>query len=295
MLQFTQLPSPWPFYRKALLSSKPKVKDGHQWPEIDVSYGPFQFSQGMIQQYKELCQIDASIEVPLLFPHSLFGPLHLAMLTQNEFPMKLLGAVHLRNHVIQRTPLKIGTEYHVTMNLNKYRRRPQGLEVDFTTSIKQWFRDSMGKRDHLSLPEKFKEEDAESSLASSTQNLSQGEKYVDFPVPSNIGKKFGWLTKDINPIHMSSILAKAFGFKRDLCHGMWALGRAVGQIKGYESSQAIRCDVSFKGPLYIGKDITVEIEKGKPGVFQLMSQGNDRPCVVGSIHNVAPGESLASY
>lgn len=97
--------------------------------------------------------------------------------------------------------------------------------------------------------------------------------------------------KDINPIHMSKWLAKAFGFQRDLCHGMWALAKSLNFI-AVDNTQPIRCDVAFKGPLYIENDIMVKVDANAAGRFELFSGNNDRPCIVSNIHNVPIGTHL---
>ena len=86
-------------------------------------------------------------------------------------------------------------------------------------------------------------------------------------------------------------LAKAFGFQRDLCHGMWALAKSLNYI-AVDNTQPIRCDVAFKGPLYIENDITVKVDANAAGRFELFSGKNDRPCIASSIHNVPVGTHL---
>lgn len=52
-----------------------------------------------------------------------------------------------------------------------------------------------------------------------------GEK--SFQVPQGIGREYASLCNDYNPIHISSIAAKAFGFKSTIAHGMWVVGKIM--------------------------------------------------------------------
>ena len=107
------------------------------------------------------------------------------------------------------------------------------------------------------------------------------------------GKSFGFITKDINPIHMSSLLAKAFGFKQDLAHGMWALARANKAIfENIEYNKPIRLDVSFKGPVYISDHVKVYNCSTNRDVFEYYSGKNERPSIIANIENVSDGSSL---
>ena len=45
---------------------------------------------------------------------------------------------------------------------------------------------------------------------------------------------------DVNPIHLSGLTAKAFGFKRAIAHGMWVKARALGRAVGPPARRARR-------------------------------------------------------
>jgi acyl dehydratase len=53
-----------------------------------------------------------------------------------------------------------------------------------------------------------------------------GEK--TFRVPKTVGKEYANLCNDYNPIHISTIAAKLFGFKSAIAHGMWVVGNVMG-------------------------------------------------------------------
>ena len=292
--QFVNLPNPWPFYLKAICKSKPGFRDGDKLPTIQVSWSSFRFNQEMVQKYAALCNLTLQGDrVPLLFPHSLLGPFHLAMLTDASFPLKVLGGVHLRNHLIQHEPLVLNKEYRADLTMDTARRRPQGLEIDFKTEIRHGQTMVWESLTTFLFRRKFKEEDQPGTLADKVENLTNSKKVGGFAVPANIGKQFGLLTKDINPIHMSRLLAKLFGFKRDLCHGMWALGRTLGTMEHIDYSQPVRNDVAFKGPLYIEHDIAIQVAPDDASRFELYSGKNERPCIVSRIQNVPAGSRLA--
>jgi hypothetical protein len=287
-----QLPLPFPFYMKAVVGRR-HYKEGQRLPATRIEWSDFEFPASAAQSYAKICAWEwTGQELPLLFPHSYFGPLHLKMLTDENFPLRVLGGVHLRNHVIQRRPLFLRQRYDAALYFTESRRRPQGLEVDFKTEIRQGPVLVWESITTFLFRRKFKSEDPENSRSGLLQNLTDAMDRTSFPVPMLTGKQFGWITKDINPIHMSRYLAKAFGFERDLCHGMWALSRSLPSVAEVDWQKPLRNDVSFKGPLYMERDITVKVSRGTPGLFELYSAGNDRPCVLGSLKNVDANEKL---
>jgi hypothetical protein len=192
----------------------------------------------------------------------------------------MVGALHLRNHLIQNQALVLGKTYGLKLAFTGERRRPQGLEIDFRTEVRDEERVVWESLTTFLVRKKFKQEDPDTAYADSIKGIENGVVVSSFPVPKNTGKCFGMITKDVNPIHMSRLLAKAFGFERDLCHGMWALGTTLGYLGGVNYDRPVRIDVAFKGPLYLQRDITIKTDAAHPERLELLSGSNPRPCVV---------------
>ena len=141
--------------------------------------------------------------------------------------------------------------------------------------------------------------DAESALASSVAKIEGARRFLGrFPVDAGIGRAFGMLTRDVNPIHMSKWFARLFGFERDLVHGLWAIARSLPSLGAeVDPDLPVRLDVAFKGPLYMERDVTVWTAApgsadDATGAFELYSGSNERPSVVGRWRNVAADEVL---
>jgi acyl dehydratase len=60
----------------------------------------------------------------------------------------------------------------------------------------------------------------------------------------------------VNPIHLSGLTAKAFGFKRAIAHGMWVKARVLGALSGRLPDQ-LAVDVSFRKPLFLPSTVTL--------------------------------------
>ena len=51
-------------------------------------------------------------------------------------------------------------------------------------------------------------------------------------IPDDAGRRYAKVSGDVNPIHLSGLTAKAFGFKRAIAHGMWVKARVLGALAG---------------------------------------------------------------
>lgn len=281
-----------PLYARAVFKGN-RYREGMALPALHCNWENIEFPAQMLSEYCSACHLSETPEVPLLFPHMFLGGAHLQFMSHSAFPLKPLGAVHSRNHIVQYAPLKAVSQYQAQLKIGGQRRRPQGLEFDLHTSLS-----CEGKTCWVSVSTylvrmKLKGEDAAGSLASEAMNLEQSKALAGFEVPVGTGKLYGRLSGDINPIHMSALLAKCFGFKRDLAHGMWSAARGNGFFEHIDAQAPIRHDVAFKGPLYLGEPVAIRVDPQRPGAFEFYGGKNERPSVVGLVRNVAASESLS--
>jgi acyl dehydratase len=288
------LPSVLPHYIRSLVP-RSGLKKGASIPPIVATWRGASFDPASVKAYSELCGVGevAHGEVPLLYPHSFLGPLHLQMVTHAAMPLSMVGSVHSRNHVLQNRPLRVSDAFDVTLRMGGGRHKKQGYEFDLATDIVVggelvWtsvsaFLVRSSKGDRI---------DADSVLAASIRAMEgEGRTVGSFPIPASTGRAFGALTRDINPIHMSAAAARLFGFERDLVHGMWGLARALPLLAPSVDARApVRLDVAFKGPMYMEREVAVRVAAERAqaaAAFEMYSASNPRPVVVGRIANVA--------
>ncbi|CCW72083.1 unnamed protein product [Phytomonas sp. Hart1] len=74
---------------------------------------------------------------------------------------------------------------------------------------------------------------------------------------------FGNIIEDHNPIHSDSDAAKAAGFPRTICHGMFAgslfSGLMATEIPG-PNTIYLSQNLNFKAPIFVGDEVEVSVE-----------------------------------
>ena len=63
----------------------------------------------------------------------------------------------------------------------------------------------------------------------------------------------------MNPIHLSALSAKAFGFPRAIAHGMYTASRAFTESRA-DLSRPLRWDVSFDAPVTLPSTVLVSYQ-----------------------------------
>jgi acyl dehydratase len=83
-------------------------------------------------------------------------------------------------------------------------------------------------------------------------------------VPDDAGRRYAKVSGDVNPIHLSGLSAKAFGFKRAIAHGMWVKARARAALSG-RLPDALIVDVGFQKPLFLPSTVALSTAEAGGG------------------------------
>ncbi|GGW86024.1 MaoC/PaaZ C-terminal domain-containing protein [Alteromonas halophila] len=96
--------------------------------------------------------------------------------------------------------------------------------------------------------------------------LPAGDVAGELDADAGIGRRYARVAGDINPIHLSAVSARLFGFKSALAHGMWSLAAAASNIVDEQHNhsakgviEALSC--SFHKPLLLPGSAEVRMDK----------------------------------
>jgi acyl dehydratase len=112
-------------------------------------------------------------------------------------------------------------------------------------------------------------------------------KSSSFRAPAGLGRRYGIISGDVNPIHMSDLTAKAFGFPRAIAHGMWSLARLVSDFEPAQFDGGCELSVNFKLPVYMPAWLTLQrwpIENGS--AFALRDAQGEKPHLTGTLKSL---------
>lgn len=293
ILEYNTIPGILPIYLKILFTRKKGFRPGDTFPEIKAVVRNVTVNQDKLKAYREICELEDDGNLPLLYPHVLTAPLHMAILSHGDFPIPLLGVLHYRNHQIQHRPIRSDEALDVEVALTEHRIVKQGFEFDYTISIK-----SKGELVWNSITTylkqgKFGKDFNPSPRSDLIEPITDAEKISDSQIPGNIGKRYAKICSDYNVIHISKLAAKLFGFRRDIAHAMWATAYSIGKLGLKYGDKPVRVDLAFKGPLFIGsKSHIMRSVKKDSTRFNYYIGGNEKPCIIGRVSFVNKGTRL---
>ncbi|MHA7630642.1 MaoC family dehydratase [Corallococcus sp. M7] len=240
----------------------------------------------MLERYRTACGFDADGFLPLPYPQVLATPLHMQLLGQPDFPYSAMGIVHVRNRVQQHRRVPDTAALTVACRFEAQREVPAGHEFDIETRVEAqesgellWqavstmLRRNAGRKDKDSARKAPPPEDPR--FASS--------RPAPWSIPADTGRRYARASGDFNPIHLTAVTAKPFGFSRAIAHGMWTLARCVAELGEAAHADALQLDCDFKKPLFLPSRVTFQTARELAGVaFRVLSE-EGKPHLVGRL------------
>ena len=229
-----------------------------------------------VAAYASVCEFPAKDTVPLPFPHMLAFPLHMAILTSPAYPFPAIGSVHVDNVITSRRPLRVGETLDLAVRAVGPRDHAKGTVVDFVAEARVGD-ELVWESTSTYLRRGKPHEDAAPGLT--FDRTPPGT--TQWRLPEDLGRRYGAVSGDRNPIHLYPITAKALGFPRHIAHGMWSLARSVAAIEN-RLPDAVTVEVAFKKPIFLPGTVAFGLDgTEKDLAFALTSPKDGSPHLVG--------------
>lgn len=242
-----------PVMLKAALPMVPGVnqlpgirKSGRDLPDITRTLTAVRVDPAHVEAYAKICGFEPGETLPLTYIHMLAFPLHMDIMTSTEFPFPAIGTVHLRNRIHQLRPVRPSETLDLSVTATNLRPHAKGRVFDMNATARTdgelvWESTStylrIGKGESGALPE-----------GEPFEVIPAGP--ISWRLADNLGRKYGAVSGDMNPIHLHPLTAKALGFKRHIAHGMWTKARCVAALATRLGDDAT-VEVEFKKPVFL--------------------------------------------
>ncbi|MGY1762747.1 MaoC family dehydratase [Geodermatophilus sp. SYSU D00779] len=206
--------------------------------------------------YDRVCGFPLADPLPATYPHVLTFPLQVALMSDRSFPLALPGLVHVRNRIDVLRPVRADEALDLEVWAERFARHRSGATVDLCASVSTgggaevW----RSRSTYLARGAEAPEGAPQSDLSLSVGDLPR--PVATWRVPDDAGRRYARVSGDVNPIHLSGLTAKAFGFKRAIAHGMWVEARALAALTG-RLPDAMAVDVVFRKPLSLPSTVTL--------------------------------------
>ncbi len=229
-----------------------------------------------VAAYREVCGFPDKDTLPLTYPHNLAFELHLRLMTDPDFPFPAIGTVHVENTVTAHRSLTARERYDVSVRAANLRGHAKGKVFDLLTEVSvagetvweetsTYLRRGRGDQDATPGPD---------------LPVVEGPG-VEWRLGADLGRRFAGVSGDRNPIHLYAVTAKAFGFPRQIAHGMWSMARCVAALEN-RLPAAVQVQVAFKTPVLLPGSVRFTAEQDGDDVgFSLVDPRRGAPHLTG--------------
>jgi acyl dehydratase len=213
--------------------------------------------------YTRECRLPLNDVLPATYPHMLTFPLQMALMSDRSFPLALPGLVHVRNRIEVLRAVRSDEALDLEVWAERFAAHRSGATVDLCATVaaggdEVWRSRSTYLARGAAAPDGAPEADVEVAVGD-LQRVA-----ATWRIPDDAGRRYAKVSGDVNPIHLSGLTAKAFGFKRAIAHGMWVKARVLGTLAG-RLPEALSVDVGFRRPLFLPSTVTLSTAQAGGG------------------------------
>ena len=219
-----------------------------------------------LARYRAVCGFADGDTLPPTYPQVLAFPSALALLTRRDFPLPALGLIHVANRITARRPIGAGERLTLRVRAGDLR----GTTFDIVTEA------SVGSEAVWDSASTYLHRVPGRSGSSPVPPAVSGESFL-WQVPANTGRRYGAVSGDRNPIHLSALTARMFGFRTAIAHGMWAKARVLAAL---EPPGAFTAEVTFRSPIALPSPVRLVTSGGR---FALTAPDGGRTYLFGAV------------
>lgn len=250
-------------YTRAALGSLPipgigAQKSGTSVPGHTLALRNNRIDRENLARYARVTGLRFGDTLPITYPFTLLFPTVMSLMVDKAFPYPAMGSVHAENVIESFRPISVSEPLDFAVHAENLREHRKGLLVDLVSEVNVgrelvWRQTStfLGLQ-KTSLSGGPKEPaPADEVPPPPTSTLRADEKTIS---------RYAAVSGDRNPIHVSSLGAKAFGFPRTIAHGMWSAAAALSAVDG-KIADRVTYSVKFGKPILLPSTVNVYAER----------------------------------
>jgi hypothetical protein len=254
-------PSMLPLFARASLAVIPGAGKlpwvgggGGEVPDQSLTRTEVAVDSDRLAAYDRICGFDLSDTLPPTYPHMLAFPMHVALITDGRFPLAAMGLVHIANSITVHRPLRAIEPLSLRVWATPLKPHPRGRQFTVRTEARVdeelvWEESST----NLSRGKGTADPGSAKTPSSELPSSADLPATATWRCPGDLGRRYGSVSGDLNPIHVHSLSARLFGFPSAIAHGMWTKARCLAAL-GPElggRGQGYTVTVAFRKPILL--------------------------------------------
>jgi acyl dehydratase len=200
-------------------------------------------------------------------------PLHLALMTEPGFPFPVMGLVHISNRIEQHRPLDAAETVDLHVRATDMQPHPKGTRLTLVSEL--LVADEVAWRDETVVLRRYPRSEAVTGTSARPDLPTHAPTGpIRWRLDSGLGRRYASVSGDRNPIHLSSMTARAFGYRRAIAHGMWTKAKSLATLT-QRVPDAFDVEVEFRKPIHLPATVHFGARDRAAGIDFGVSSGDD--------------------
>ncbi|MER6953051.1 MaoC/PaaZ C-terminal domain-containing protein [Streptomyces sp. NPDC000618] len=238
--------------RGALLSPFKRPRPGAAFAGDRLVVPELRVDVDRLSCYERVCGFATGGDgLPITYPHVLGFPLAMRIMSGRDFPLPLLGLVHTSIDITRRRALASTDAYELSVHVAELAPHRRGTQASVVTELRArpggavvWESTSTYLARHRTGTSAGPREPAPEP----TPEREPLPVLDEWRLGGDVGRRYGAVSGDRNPIHLHPLTARLFGFPRAIAHGMWTVARC---LAAHGTPPAVHAHADFRAPVLL--------------------------------------------
>jgi acyl dehydratase len=170
-------------------------------------------------------------------------------MTDASFPFGAIGLVHIANRITQHRPVRRSERLDVEVRATPVEDHPRGKQFSLISEVRVGD-ELVWEEVSTNLKRGGGSENGARAPGAELPSAEDLPATATWTLAGDLGRRYGAVSGDLNPIHVHPLTARLFGFKSAIAHGMWTKARCLGALQA-RLPDAFTVEVAFKKPIFL--------------------------------------------
>ncbi len=230
-------------------------------PPLTLALNDVAVDRERLAAYDRVCGFSLADTLPPTYPHMVAFPLHLALMTDGSFPFGAIGLVHIENSITVRRPIRTEERLSIRVWATSLESHPRGRQ--FTIRTEATVGDELVWEESSTNLKRGGGSDEAQRGEKSSNGREELPTVATWRLGGDLGRRYGSVSGDLNPIHVHSLSARLFGFPTAIAHGMWTKARCLAALES-RLPDSYTVEAAFKRPILLPATVAFG-ERGSVG------------------------------
>ena len=250
-------------------------------PDLVLTLKDAAVDRDRLAAYDRVCRFPIRDRLPATYPHMLAFPLQLALMTDPSFPFPALGLVHIANRIVQPRPIDASERLDLKVWATPLEPHPRGTQFMLRSEARA------GEELVWEETSTILRRGGGTGEGGAARRAPRADEELPvtatWRLPGDLGRRYGSVSGDLNPIHMHPLSARLFGFSTAIAHGMWTKARCLAALDP-RLPDRFTVEVEFRKPILLPATVEFSEREHDRGIrFVVRGAGKKTPHLDGEV------------